>query len=54
MTINELRAWARDDAADEGKTLELKLDEMERQLGLKDYVDGLRILFGIKEPSKDQ
>lgn len=54
MTINELRAWARDNAADEGKALESKLDEMERQLGLKDYVDGLRILFGIKEPSKDQ
>lgn len=54
MTINELRKWARDEAAGEGVTLENKLDEMERQLGLKDYVDGLRLLFGIKEPSKDQ
>jgi hypothetical protein len=46
-SIDEIRADARADAESKGQTLEEKLDEFERFSGCKEYVNALRVLYGI-------
>ena len=45
--LEELRAQRRARAAAHGKTMEEELDEFERFIHCKEYVDMLRVLLGV-------